>query len=155
MRIATAVPLALASATALAGSLLVVAPASAAAHQGGVHLGKIQYDSPGKDTRSTASLNAEWVEIHNNTKAKFQLKGYKLKDNTGYTYTFGSYNVSPGKTVKVHTGKGKTSPGHVYWNRGSYVWNNTGDKARLIKPNGKLLDSCSWTKASKGTKNCH
>lgn len=35
------------------------------------------------------------------------------------------------------------------------MWNNTGDKARLIKPNGKLQDSCSWTKAGKGTKNCH
>ncbi|MCX5139886.1 MULTISPECIES: lamin tail domain-containing protein [unclassified Streptomyces] len=155
MRIRTAVPLALAVTTALAGSLLLATPASAAKHQGGVHLGKIQYDSPGKDTRSTTSLNAEWVEIHNNTKAKVQLKGYRLKDNTGYTYTFPSYAVGAGRTVRVHTGKAKNSSGHVYWNRGSYVWNNTGDKARLIKPNGKLLDSCSWTKASKGTRNCH
>ncbi|MEV7405069.1 lamin tail domain-containing protein [Streptomyces sp. NPDC091267] len=155
MRIRTAAPLALAAATALAGSLLVAAPASAATHQSGVHLGKIQFDSPGKDTRSNASLNAEWVEIHNNTKAKVQLKGYKLKDNTGYTYTFPSYNISAGKTVKVHTGSARISSGHVYWNRGSYVWNNTGDKARLIKPNGTQLDSCSWTKSSTGTKNCH
>ncbi|MEU8508431.1 lamin tail domain-containing protein [Streptomyces brevispora] len=155
MRIRTAVPLALAASTALAGSLLVSAPASAATHRSGVHLGKIQYDSPGKDNRSNASLNAEWVEIHNNTKSKVQLKGYQLKDNNGYTFTFGSYNVSAGKTVKVHTGKAKVTSGHVYWNRGSYVWNNTGDKARLIKPTGKLVDSCSWTKSSKGTKNCH
>ncbi|MES9505334.1 lamin tail domain-containing protein [Streptomyces sp. NPDC000609] len=155
MRIRTAAPLALAATTALAGSLLVVAPASAAAHQGGLHLGKIQYDSPGKDTRSNASLNAEWVDIHNNGKSKLQLKGYKLKDNTGYTYTFGSHTIGAGKTVKVHTGRGKNTSSNVYWNRGSYVWNNTGDKARLIKPNGKLQDSCSWTKSSKGTKNCH
>ncbi|WP_406449547.1 lamin tail domain-containing protein [Streptomyces sp. NBC_00876] len=155
MRIRTAVPLALAATAALAGSLLVATPASAAKHQSGVHLGTIQYDSPGKDTRSNTSLKAEWVEIHNNTKSKVQLKGYKLKDNTGYTYTFGSYNISAGKTVKVHTGTARTSPGHVYWNRGSYVWNNTGDKARLIKPSGALLDSCSWTKSSGGTKNCH
>lgn len=148
-------PLALAAATALVSSLLVVAPASAATHQGGLHLGKIQYDSPGKDTRSNASLNAEWVDIHNNGKSKLQLKGYKLKDNTGYTYTFGSYTIGAGKTVKVHTGRGKNTSSNVYWNRGSYVWNNTGDKARLIKPNGKLQDSCSWTKSSKGTKNCH
>lgn len=155
MRIRTAVPLALAATTALAGSLLVAAPASAAAHQGGVHLGKIQYDSPGKDTRSNTSLKAEWVEIHNNTKSKVQLKNYKLKDNSGHTFTFPSYNVSAGKTVKVHTGSARISSGHVYWNSGSYVWNNTGDKARLIKPNGKQLDSCSWTRSSKGTKNCH
>ncbi|THA78033.1 lamin tail domain-containing protein [Streptomyces sp. A0642] len=155
MRIRTAAPLALAATTALAGSLLLAAPVSAATHQGGVHLGRIQYDSPGKDTRSNTSLNAEWVEIHNNTRAKVQLKGYKLKDNTGYTYTFPSYSIGVGKTVRVHTGKAKNSAGHVYWNRGSYVWNNTGDKARLIKPSGKLLDSCSWTKSGTGTKNCH
>lgn len=155
MRIRTAAPLALAAATALVSSLLVAAPASAASHQGGLHLGKIQYDSPGKDNRSNTSLNAEWVDIHNNGRSKLQLKGYKLKDNNGYTYTFGSYTIAAGKTVKVHTGRGRNASGNVYWNRGSYVWNNTGDKARLIKPNGKLQDSCSWTKASKGTKNCH
>ncbi|MFJ9677193.1 lamin tail domain-containing protein [Streptomyces sp. NPDC101194] len=155
MRIPTAAPLALAAATALTGSLLLTAPASAASHQGGLHLGRIQYDSPGKDTRTNASLNAEWVDIHNNGKSKLQLKGYKLKDDTGYTYTFGSYTVGAGKTVKVHTGKGRNGSGHVYWNRGSYVWNNTGDKARLIKPSGKLQDSCSWTRSDKGVKNCH
>ncbi|MEU1370408.1 lamin tail domain-containing protein [Streptomyces sp. NPDC005803] len=155
MRIRIAAPLALAATTALAGSLLLAAPASAAKHRSGVHLGTIQYDSPGKDTRSTTSLRAEWVEIHNSTKSTVQLKGYKLKDNTGYTYTFPAYGIGAGKTVKVHTGKAKNSAGHVYWNRGSYVWNNTGDKARLIKPNGTLLDSCAWTKSGTGVKNCH
>ncbi|MBD2831586.1 MULTISPECIES: lamin tail domain-containing protein [Streptomyces] len=154
MRIPTAAPLALAAATALAGSLLASAPASAASHQGGLHLGKIQYDSPGKDTRTNTSLNAEYVDIHNNGKAKLQLKGYKLKDDTGYTYTFPSFTVAAGKTVRVHTGKGKNSGTHVYWNRGSYVWNNTGDKARLIKPSGTLRDSCSWGKGN-GVKVCH
>ncbi|MFE9907642.1 lamin tail domain-containing protein [Streptomyces clavifer] len=154
MRIRTTAPLALAAATALACSLLATAPASAASHQGGLHLGKIQYDSPGKDTRTNTSLNAEYVDIHNNGKSKLQLKGYKLKDNTGYTYTFGSLGLAAGKTVRVHTGKGKNTSSHVYWNRGSYVWNNTGDKARLYKPTGTLRDSCSWTKGN-GVKVCH
>ncbi|MFS0694155.1 lamin tail domain-containing protein [Streptomyces nitrosporeus] len=155
MRISVAAPLAVAAAGVLAGSLLTAAPASAAPHQGGLHLGKIQYDSPGKDTRSNTSLNAEYVDIHNNGKKKLQLKGLKLKDNTGYTYTFGSYTLAAGKTVRVHTGKGKNSGAHVYWNRGSYVWNNTGDKARMYKPTGKLLDSCSWSKSGSGVKSCH
>ncbi|WP_405809954.1 lamin tail domain-containing protein [Streptomyces sp. NBC_01520] len=154
MRIRTAAPLALAAATALAGSLLASAPASAASHQGGLHLGKIQYDSPGKDTRTNSSLNAEYVDIHNNGTSKLQLRGYKLKDNTGYTYTFGSFTVAAGKTVRVHTGKGTNTASHVYWNRGSYVWNNTGDKARLYKATGTLRDSCSWTKGT-GVKVCH
>ncbi|WP_327119149.1 lamin tail domain-containing protein [Streptomyces sp. NBC_01341] len=154
MRIRTAAPLALAAATALAGSLLATAPASAASHQGGLHLGKIQYDSPGSDNRSNTSLNAEYVDIHNNGRSTLQLRGYKLKDNTGYTYTFPGHTVGAGKTVRVHTGKGRDSGAHAYWNRGSYVWNNTGDKARLYKPSGALLDSCSWPKGS-GVKVCH
>ncbi|MFF0071776.1 lamin tail domain-containing protein [Streptomyces sp. NPDC005494] len=154
MRIRTAAPLALAAATALAGSLLATAPATAATHQGGLHLGKIQYDSPGTDTRSNTSLNAEYVDLHNNGTSKLQLKGYKLKDNTGYTYTFPSVTVAAGETVRVHTGKGTNAGAHVYWNRGSYVWNNTGDKARLFKPSGALLDSCSWSKGT-GVKVCH
>lgn len=54
------------------------------------------------------------------------------------------HQIGAGKTVKLRTGKGKNVSGTVHWNRGSYVWNNTGDAARLIKPNGKLQDSCSW-----------
>ncbi|MGW7194944.1 lamin tail domain-containing protein [Streptomyces chryseus] len=138
-----------------AGALLVAAAPAQAAHQGGLHLGKIQYNSPGSDTRSNTSLNAEWVEIHNNTRSAIQLQNYKLKDNTGYTYTFGSYRIGAGKTVRVHTGKGTNVSGHRYWGRGSYVWNNTSDKARLIRPSGAQHDSCSWTTSDNGTKYCH
>ncbi|MBA2948737.1 lamin tail domain-containing protein [Streptomyces himalayensis] len=156
MRIRSLVQAAVALAT-LTAPLLVATPASAAsaAHQSGLHLGYIQYDSPGSDGGSNSSLNAEWVNIHNNTGSAIQLKGYKLKDNTGYTYTFGSYRIGAGKTVKVRTGKGTNAAGVRYWGRGWYVWNNTSDKARLIKPNGTLLDSCSWTTSDDGYKNCH
>ncbi|MBH5336819.1 lamin tail domain-containing protein [Streptomyces pactum] len=154
MRIRAVLP-AVTAAAALAVTLLPAASAHAAPHQGGLHLGYIQYDSPGRDTRTNSSLNAEWVNIHNNSSSAIQLKGYKLKDNTGYTYTFGSYRIGAGKTVKVRTGKGTNGAGVVYWGRGSYVWNNTGDKARLIKPNGVLRDSCSWTGREGGAKNCH
>ncbi|MEV1018844.1 lamin tail domain-containing protein [Streptomyces sp. NPDC050264] len=154
MRIRSAAPAALA-AVALAGSLLAASPASAATHQGGLHLGYIQYDSPGADRRSNSSLNAEWVNIHNNSRSAIQLKGYKLKDNTGYTYTFGSYKIGAGKTVKVRTGKGTNAAGVRYWGRGQYVWNNTGDKARLIKPSGTQLDSCSWSRVGSGGISCH
>nr|WP_203607057.1 lamin tail domain-containing protein [Streptomyces sp. SID11385] len=152
VRIRFAAPAVLAAA-ALVG--LATSPSQAAAHQSGVHIGLVQFDSPGKDTRSNTSLNGEWVNIHNNSKSAVQLKGYKLKDNTGYTYTFGSYKIGAGKTVKVRTGKGKNVSGTVYWNRGSYVWNNTGDKARLYTSKGALRDSCSWKTAKSGQKNCH
>ncbi|MFK4064307.1 lamin tail domain-containing protein [Streptomyces sp. NPDC029674] len=156
MRIRTAAPAVL-TATALSVALLAASPASAATarHQGGLHLGSIQYDSPGRDTRSNSSLNAEWVNIHNNTRSAIQLKGYQLKDDTGYTYVFGSYKIGAGKTVKVRTGKGTNASGVRYWGRTNYVWNNTGDKARLIKPSGSQQDSCSWSRAGSGSTSCH
>ncbi|MYY83529.1 MULTISPECIES: lamin tail domain-containing protein [unclassified Streptomyces] len=156
MRIRTTAPAVLAAAT-LSVSLLAASPASAATarHQGGLHLGTIQYDSPGRDTRSNSSLNAEWVNIHNSSRSAIQLKGYKLKDDTGYTYTFGSYKIGAGKTVKVRTGKGSDASGVRYWGRSNYVWNNTGDKARLIKPSGSQLDSCKWTRQGSGSISCH
>ncbi len=152
LRISTAAAL---TAATLAGGLLTAGPVQAAPHQGGLHLGVIQYDSPGSDRGSNTSLNAEWVDLHNSTRSAIQLKGYKLKDNTGYTYTFGSLKIGAGKSVRVHTGKATNSATHVYWGRGWYVWNNTSDKARLLKPNGSVLDSCAWTTRDRGTKNCH
>ncbi|MEU2558223.1 lamin tail domain-containing protein [Streptomyces longispororuber] len=155
MRIRSAATAVLA-ATAVTAPLLAAAPASAAPrHQGGLHIGYVQYDSPGRDSSSRTSVNGEWVNIHNNSRSAIQLKGYKLKDNTGYTYTFGSYRIGAGKTVKVRTGKGTNASGVRYWGRSWHVWNNTSDKARLIRPNGSQLDSCAWTTRDRGTKNCH
>ncbi|MFE9253742.1 lamin tail domain-containing protein [Streptomyces sp. NPDC006879] len=143
------------AATGLIASLLTAGTAQGATHQGGLHLGKIQYNSPGTDTRSNTSLNGEWVELHNNGRTAVQLRGFKLKDDAGHTYTFGSFKLAARKTVRVHTGRGKDGSGHRYWNRRSYVWNNTSDRARLLKPSGTRLDSCAWTTRDHGSKMCH
>ncbi|MBO2451227.1 lamin tail domain-containing protein [Actinomadura barringtoniae] len=113
-----------------------------------VQIYRVYFDSPGKDTRSNASLNGEWVQLINRSKKSVQLKGYRLRDKTGYTYVFGSFKLGGKKTVKVRTGKGRNTSANRYWGRGSYVWNNTGDTAYLKYANGKTADSCSW--GSKG-----
>ncbi|MEV3874432.1 lamin tail domain-containing protein [Streptomyces sp. NPDC049906] len=153
MRTRSILPIAVA--VAVAAPLLAATPAAAAPHQSGLHFGTIQYDTPGADRRTNTAVNGEWVNIHNNSRSTVQLKGYKVKDNNGYTYTFGSFKLGAGKTVKLRTGKGGNTSATRYWGRSWYVWNNTSDKARLIKPNGSLQDSCSWTTRDRGTKNCH
>ncbi|MFF4242061.1 lamin tail domain-containing protein [Actinomadura geliboluensis] len=125
---------------------VMAAPAEAAS---AVQIYRVYFDSPGKDTRSNTSLNAEWVQLFNTSKTSRQLKGMKLRDRTGYTYTFGSFTLKGRKSVYVHTGKGSNTATHRYWGRKSYVWNNTGDTAYLLYSNGKRADSCSWT--SKGS----
>lgn len=120
---------------------VLAAPAEAAS---AVQIYRVYYDSPGSDNRSNSSLNGEWVQLFNTSKTSRQLKGYKLRDKTGYTYTFGSFTLGGRKSVYVHTGKGTNSAAHRYWGRAAYVWNNTGDAAYLRYPNGSAADSCSW-----------
>jgi len=109
---------------------------------------KIQYNSPGSDLRSNASLNAEWVRLTNNTKSAIQLKGWTVRDKAGHVYTFKtSYSVGAGKRVYVHTGKGtdlKPDAQHRYQNSGNYIWNNTGDTATLRNASGKTIDTCAF-----------
>jgi len=127
---------------AMAAVGLMAAPAEAASP---VQIYRVYFDSPGKDDRSNKSLNGEWVQLFNRTTKTRQLKGVKLRDRTGYTYTFGSFKLKGRKSVYVHTGQGKNNATHRYWGRKAYVWNNTGDTAYLLYPNGKRADSCSWT----------
>ncbi|OKI08315.1 hypothetical protein A6A06_34190 [Streptomyces sp. CB02923] len=141
---------ALAIATA-AGGLVTAAPASAA---GSVHLSKIYYNSPGSDNRSNASLNAEWVQIKNSTSRAVSLKGWKLTDTSRHTYTFGTYSLGAGKTVTVHTGRGRDTAAHRYQNRRAYVWNNTKDTATLKKPSGARVDSCGYNNARRSYVTC-
>ncbi len=105
----------------------------------------VQYDSPGDDIGTNYSVNKEWFRVKNTTKKAKLLAGWKVKDNTGYTFVFPSgYKLGAGKTVTVHTGKGSNTGANLYWKQGYYVWNNTGDKARLITPGGAVVDTCSW-----------
>ena len=135
-------PLAIALAVTTVLGLGAVSPAQSAT---AVKFVSVQYDSPGDDTGSNYSVNKEWFRVKNTTGKAKLLAGWKVKDNTGYTFVFPSgYKLGAGRTVTVHTGKGSNTAAHLYWKQGYYVWNNTGDKARLITPGGAVADSCSW-----------
>ncbi|MGY0062874.1 lamin tail domain-containing protein [Streptomyces sp. LZ34] len=142
-----------AAVVAAAASTVALLPTQAQA-AGSIYLYKVYYDSPGSDTRSNSSLNAEYAQIKNSTGSAVQLKGYTVRDATGYTYTFPSYKISAGKTVKIHTGKGAQSAGHVYWGRGSYVWNNDKDTVTLRTASGAFRDSCSYNSTRADYKMC-
>ncbi|MGW7414401.1 lamin tail domain-containing protein [Streptomyces sp. NPDC054863] len=143
-----------------------VAPAQAAPkHQGGVHFGWIQYNGPGADNGSNASRNSEYVQIHNAGRSAVQLKGYKVRDKNGWTYTFRALKLGAGKTVTLRTGSGRNTAANVYWDhryrgRAAYVWNNSGkETAALLNTKGKSVDSCTWKGKGQRTKaenvNCH
>lgn len=135
----TSIAIGLAAASALTG-LATAAPAQAA---GSVHLTEIYYNSPGPDTGSNASLNAEWVTIKNSTSRAVSLKGWTLTDASRHTYAFPAVTLGAGRTVKIHTGHGTNRSTDLYQQRGWYVWNNDKDTATLRKP-GRTVDTCSY-----------
>ncbi|HLM21865.1 MAG TPA: lamin tail domain-containing protein [Propionibacteriaceae bacterium] len=128
-------------------------PASAEAASA-IQLGKIYYNSPGSDTGSNTSLNAEYVVIKNTGTTNRSLTGWTLRDAQGHVYKFGTFTLYAGKSVTVHTGKGSNTASHRYMQRGWYVWNNTGDKATVRRADGVWIDSCSWTSSGLGYKYC-
>ncbi|MFC4148583.1 lamin tail domain-containing protein [Micromonospora mangrovi] len=136
---------------AVGGSLAAAAPAQAAPV---VTISKVYYNSPGSDTGTNTSLNAEYVRLTNTRSVVVNLKGYYLRDKTGYVYTFTTdYKVAAGNSIIVHTGKGTNSGTHRYWGRSWYVWNNSGDTAYLRNASGSLVDSCTWGSSGSYT-NC-
>jgi len=138
--------LAVATAIAVGVSLTGAVPAQAATPA--IQITKIYYNSPGTDTGSNASLNAEWVRLTNTRTYTINLKGWTLRDKSSHIYTFTSnYYLGAGTRTYVHTGKGVNGypdVQHRYWRSAWYVWNNAGDTASVRNPAGTLIDSCTW-----------
>ncbi|MGW6414855.1 lamin tail domain-containing protein [Streptomyces sp. NPDC055055] len=133
-----------------AGAMVSVAALPASAHDGDRHrtpkveISAVQADSPGRDNRSNRSLNAEWVEITNNTRHPVNLDGWTLKDKDGHRYTFNDYRLAGRSTVRIHTGEGRDSRTDLYQDRRNYVWNNDSDTATLRDDRGRVVDTESW-----------
>ncbi len=130
----------------------VAAPAMAA-----IKFTKIQYESPGPDTGSNESLNAEFLVIKNTgTRAK-QLQGWKVKDlrdsleGGNITFTFPRFRLRPGKSVKLHTGQGAKTGTDLYWGRSAYVWGDDSDTAYLYNKGGREVDQCNYVSTTQQT----
>ncbi|MEU4164342.1 lamin tail domain-containing protein [Actinoplanes sp. NPDC026670] len=133
-----------------AGLALTAAPAAAATPTLRFH--STQYDSPGKDTRSNTSLNQEWIALVNTGSTAVNLNGWKIVDKSA-TYTIGNVTIAgKGGVLYLHTGKGTNTARHLYWGRGNYVWNNTGDTAVLKTKAGRTHDTCAWKQKSGRTR---
>jgi hypothetical protein len=105
----------------------------------------IWYNSPGSDHGSNASLNHEWVRLHNRTGHAVTMTHWTLRDRVGHVFRFAAYRIKAGGTVKIHTGSGHRSQTDRYWNSGWYIWNNDGDGAALKNANGAVKSRCSYS----------
>ncbi|MEU5529274.1 lamin tail domain-containing protein [Micromonospora chersina] len=139
-------------AIAVGGSLAAATPAQAATPA--VMITKVYYNSPGSDTGSNTSLNAEYVQLTNKRTTSINLKYWTLRDKSSHIYKFTTnWYLKAGATVVIHTGKGTNTSSNLYWGSGAYIWNNSGDAAYLRNSAGTGIDSCSWGSSGSYT-NC-
>jgi hypothetical protein len=143
--------LVLSALAAVATAVLAPAPAEATP---AIKIYKIYYNSPGSDTRTNTSLNAEYVVLKNMTSTTRSITGWTVRDASAHVYTFGSLSIPAGKTVVLHTGKGTNSSTQRYWGSGNYVWNNDKDTAYLRNSAGTLIHSCSYSSTAVEYKYC-
>src|SRR5882672_649260 len=134
---------------ALCGAALALAPALAAqaapqAAKARIAISEIWYNSPGKDTGSNASLDHEWVELHNNTGKAVSLANWTLRDKAGHVYKFGTFTLKAHASVRIHTGHGANTAANVYWRHSWYIWNNNGDTATLKTSASAAESRCTY-----------
>lgn len=127
--------------TALLVLGVLAIPATASAR---VKIYLIQYDPPGADDGSRASLNEEYICLENTGRDPADLTGWTIRDEDGNVYTFGRYSLPSKAIVTVHTGRGSDRRLHTYWDSTDYVWDNPGETARLRRANGNLVDACRY-----------
>jgi len=133
---------------AIAAGIATVITAMPAQALAAIKIHKIYFDSPGPDTGSNASLNAEYIVIKNTGSSRVGVGGWTIRDIAGHVYRFpAGFRIGAGAKVWVHTGSGSSGAQHRYWGMGWYVWNNDGDTARLRRANGSLADTCSYSGA--------
>ncbi|MBI5157240.1 MAG: lamin tail domain-containing protein [Acidimicrobiia bacterium] len=109
--------------------------ASAAAS--GVSIYEVEFDAPGRDDENP---NGEYVIIANEGDPA-NLTGWMLRDeSSAHRYAFPDGTVLGfGKFLVVRSGCGDDTAEDLYWCAEGAVWNNDGDTALLIDPDGAYV----------------
>jgi hypothetical protein len=105
--------------------------------------------------------NDEWVLIQNDRQQKWDVRGWRLTDETDrqiepHIFRFPAalangqgWTFDPGEVIYVFTGRGDDvfigSPSsgrqqfHLHWGRNAMVWNNSGDRVYLRNADGTFV----------------
>jgi hypothetical protein len=122
---------------------------------GCLHVHAVRFDPPGADGASNSTLNKEWAQVHSTCSATKSLSGFRLRNRAGTSFTFPTFSLPPGGTVRVHTGKRTNSATDLFWRRTAPAWGNTADTASLLSPKSSSVDACSYQWVGLGLAACH
>ena len=93
--------------------------------------------------RGTEDGFGEYALLRNNNSAAVELRGLYLLDSGDNRLAIAdSLSLAPGAIVQVYTGRNAPS-GAIAIGRGTGIWNNTGDTARLFNSADQQLSSTS------------
>ena len=119
------------------------ARSSTAEATGGIAIVEIHADAQGDDR---SNLNGEYLVIANTGDEPRELSGYQVRDAVGKTYTVpAGVTLAPGDNLTLRTGSGTDTPGTLYWNASSPVWNNDGDTVTVTTESGELVVEESYS----------
>ena len=110
--------------------------------EGDIVIVEVFENAPGDDRENP---NGEFVILENVGNAAVSLQGWGLRDeSTRHRYTFPEVDVEPGELVQIRTGCGDddrgSDPIELFWcDPEPPVWNNGGDLALLLDPNGAIV----------------
>ena len=87
-------------------------------------------------------MKTDVVTIKNSGSTDVKMKGWKLVSVTGnQTFNFpDNFVLKAGASVNITAGPKAVDnpPKSLKWT-GSYIWNNSGDAAKLVDPYGKVI----------------
>lgn len=140
----------------VAATTAIAAPAAQAAVVKPLDIVKIHFDPPGKDASKNSGYTQEYIQVKNTGSSTLTLTGYTIRDDGPQKFSFPKgTKLAAGKTLTIRSGTGTNSATTLYWNKASYIWNNTGDSARTYNGAGKLLETCKYTSnGTASTKTC-
>lgn len=85
----------------------------------------------------TGIPTSEMVLIRNNGQGAAILKGWKLQDADGNTYTFGESTIQPGGAIQLHTIPGENTLIDFYWGLTAAAW-SSGETVTLLDAAGAV-----------------
>lgn len=103
----------------------------------GVFVYDVEFDAPGRDDENP---NGEFVVIGNQG-SDADLTGWRIRDESSqhrFTFPHG-FILRSGDFVMVRSGCGSDGPLELYWCADGPVWNNDGDTALLLGPDGSFV----------------
>lgn len=95
------------------------------------------------DGDDVAFDGGEYVTVRNDDSTAVSMDGWQLRDEAGHILDWCAITVDPGSSVRLYTGDGNDGADHCHDGRGQAVWNNDGDTAELLGPDGTVVDTFS------------